>query len=271
MNLKEYNKIPAVSGLYQIINIVNNKMYIGSAVNLRRRIHKHYYELNKGVHVNEHLLRAFVKYGIENFEINFFTMAISHKELLEREKQAIIKYNVLQQGYNLMLDNSSYLTKLNKSSKHINDNIAISAKAVYGFDRFTGDLIYNCKSISDAARLVNTSSSNISRCCKHKLRFIKNTVWIYQKDYEPTKTYICATYVNKGVLFTEERRAKLIQRLVKERGIPVYVYDENLQLVSEHLSIREGELSYGINKDMLRYRLNTNKLHSGYYWKTNKL
>ena len=50
-------------GIYKIINIINNKFYVGSAVDLKRRKTRHFSELRKGKHNNRHLQAAWQKYG----------------------------------------------------------------------------------------------------------------------------------------------------------------------------------------------------------------
>lgn len=54
-------------GIYKIINIVNNKFYVGSAVDLKRRKTRHFSELRTGKHNNRHLQAAWVKYGERAF------------------------------------------------------------------------------------------------------------------------------------------------------------------------------------------------------------
>lgn len=54
-------------GIYKIINIVNNKFYIGSAVDLKRRKTRHFSELRNGKHRNIKLQRAWDKYGEHSF------------------------------------------------------------------------------------------------------------------------------------------------------------------------------------------------------------
>jgi group I intron endonuclease len=55
------------SGIYKIINVVNNKFYVGSAVDLRRRKTRHFSELRTGRHNNKHLQAAWNKYGEKSF------------------------------------------------------------------------------------------------------------------------------------------------------------------------------------------------------------
>ena len=50
-------------GIYKIINVINNKFYVGSAVDLKRRKARHFSELRTGKHNNRHLQAAWQKYG----------------------------------------------------------------------------------------------------------------------------------------------------------------------------------------------------------------
>lgn len=55
------------SGIYKIINVVNNKFYVGSAVDFKRRKRIHWWKLRRGDHVNKHLQSAWNKYGEKAF------------------------------------------------------------------------------------------------------------------------------------------------------------------------------------------------------------
>lgn len=54
-------------GVYQIINIVNNKSYIGSSINMRLRKNQHSNQLVKDKHPNKKLQNSFNKYKAINF------------------------------------------------------------------------------------------------------------------------------------------------------------------------------------------------------------
>ena len=56
-----------VRGIYKIINAVNNKFYVGSAVNFEKRKARHLWRLRRGDHINKHLQAAFNKYGESAF------------------------------------------------------------------------------------------------------------------------------------------------------------------------------------------------------------
>jgi len=54
-------------GIYKIINTINNKFYVGGAVDLKRRKARHFSELRMGKHNNRHLQAAWDKYGEQSF------------------------------------------------------------------------------------------------------------------------------------------------------------------------------------------------------------
>ena len=56
--------------IYQIKNKVNNKIYIGSTINLERRWENHIYQLKNNIHHSIKLQKAWNKYGEDNFEFS---------------------------------------------------------------------------------------------------------------------------------------------------------------------------------------------------------
>ena len=57
-----------ISGIYEIVNTVNGKRYIGSSVNIKTRWSQHRVRLSGGDHHCPPLQRAWVKYGSDAFE-----------------------------------------------------------------------------------------------------------------------------------------------------------------------------------------------------------
>lgn len=72
-------------GIYQIVNKVNGKRYVGSAVNFaaRWRVHKH--QLRHGKHHSVALQRAWDKYGEDSFGFSILERC-KRNDLLEREQ-----------------------------------------------------------------------------------------------------------------------------------------------------------------------------------------
>lgn len=75
-----------ISGVYGIINLINKKIYIGSAVDIvdnRWPLHKK--QLEKNIHYSKYLQNAWNKYGKENFSFEIIEEC-KKENLLEREQ-----------------------------------------------------------------------------------------------------------------------------------------------------------------------------------------
>lgn len=108
------------SGIYQILNLVNGKMYIGSSNNIERRIYDHGALLLNNRHHSIHLQRAFDKYGNENFDVNILEYC-EENILLEKEQYYL----------NLYLEADKYLT--GESDTFIKKGYNICPFAIKGF------------------------------------------------------------------------------------------------------------------------------------------
>lgn len=89
------------SGIYAIINEINNHIYIGSATNLRSRRNAHFGDLRRQSHRNLHLQRAFNKYGEDS--LNFHVVEIIEKNRLIDAEQKWIdffnpEYNIIKRA-----------------------------------------------------------------------------------------------------------------------------------------------------------------------------
>jgi group I intron endonuclease len=91
-------------GIYKIINVVNNKFYIGSAVSFRKRKARHFSELRNGKHNNRHLQAAWYKYGEQAFVFVVVETVEDRATLLDVENRWL-KHHVGQEYcYNIGRD-----------------------------------------------------------------------------------------------------------------------------------------------------------------------
>lgn len=91
-------------GIYKIINVVNNKFYVGSAVNLRKRKSRHFSELRMGRHNNRHLLAAWNKYGEQAFIFVVVEEVSDRALLLEAENRWLKDHVGKEYCYNIGTD-----------------------------------------------------------------------------------------------------------------------------------------------------------------------
>ena len=91
-----------MKGIYQIRNIINNKIYIGSSIDIERRWRKHKERLNKKTHHSPYLQNAWEKYGENSFVFVIKEETQNDKELIILEQKWIDeKFTYLREcGYN---------------------------------------------------------------------------------------------------------------------------------------------------------------------------
>lgn len=91
------------SGIYKIENLVNGKIYIGSATYLPKRWSTHKCMLKQGVHSNAHLQRAWTKYGEKAFRFCVVERVKVAKQLIAREQYWLDKLESYDpdKGYNI--------------------------------------------------------------------------------------------------------------------------------------------------------------------------
>lgn len=81
--------------IYKIQNKINNKLYVGSSRNYKKRWYFHLKDLRKNNHPNIYLQTDYNKYGEDNFEFSLiyeFPEKPSDLVLLKKEKDFINKY-----------------------------------------------------------------------------------------------------------------------------------------------------------------------------------
>lgn len=86
MNIKNLSEVPTCSGIYCFTNIENNKIYVGSARNLRKRLTHHLSNLRLNKHHSKHFQNAWNKYGEDSFEYKVIEFVDDISNLLIREQ-----------------------------------------------------------------------------------------------------------------------------------------------------------------------------------------
>jgi len=120
------------SGIYQIQNTLNDKCYIGSAMDLQKRWMGHLNDLYHERHHNRYLQRVFDKYGEEAFTFIVLEYVEEPETLIEREQYYL---NILNPEYNLAPTAGSQLgmrrtdeTRAKMSRAHRGKHLSIETK-----------------------------------------------------------------------------------------------------------------------------------------------
>lgn len=155
-------------GIYKIVNKINNKVYVGQAVDIKRRLSEHKsYSFNPNHNsYNYAIHRAIRKYGIENFSFEIIEEC-SIEQLDEREKYWIKQLNSQQLGYNMTEGGD---TTANHWDREINQ---------YTLE---GKYLKTYAAIRQAARETGIDHALIGRCCNHKVSHAGGYLWSYVEE-----------------------------------------------------------------------------------------
>lgn len=125
-----YRELKNKSGVYIFINNITNDLYVGSSINLSKRMVSYYYYTNSDKLSKSIIIRAMKKYGLENFSLGI-------KEFCEKDSQTCIAleqnwidyykptYNILSvagnsTGYKHKIETINKLKELLSKENHPN-------------------------------------------------------------------------------------------------------------------------------------------------------
>lgn len=115
--MKNIENLPETSGIYMVINLINNKKYIGQSINIKQRFlsnHQYDFKNPKNSSYNSKFYQALRKYGWENFAV--IVLNICKKEQLnEQEIYYIQKYDTFKNGYNSTLGGQNWTPNIHST------------------------------------------------------------------------------------------------------------------------------------------------------------
>ena len=88
-----------VIAIYKIICAANNRIYIGSSINVYKRWHNHRYELNNKKHHAPYLQHAWSKYGEDSFSFEIIEKLETNEFIIDREQFWMDYYNSYNPKY----------------------------------------------------------------------------------------------------------------------------------------------------------------------------
>lgn len=188
-----------------IKNLLNDKVYIGSSINLRRRLQVHISHLQKQIHHNKHLQAAFNKYGQKSFVYCVLEICEPIKDTILFLEQKYLDLNPEYNNATVAENNAGWhhteevCEKIRKANtgkcrplkkehkytpaKKLKNNNYINPdrlKPVYQYT-IDGKFIKKHKSASFAGRELNVIGTSINDVCRGK----QNSAYGYKWSYEP--------------------------------------------------------------------------------------
>lgn len=266
------------SGVYKIVNTLNNKVYIGSSVNIKSRKYSHFEQLSLNNHHSSHLQRAYNKYGKENFKLEIIEcvekladIEIFKRILLTREQYWINLFKSYDRnfGYNISPTAGSPLGV--KQTEETRRKVGLaslgrSTKKVLNTD--TGE-VFN--SITEAARTYNISNSKIGEVCNGIRKTTAGFKWEFLTDTDKVIEHRIHTEEFKNKISTHNRGKKLAEehRLkIKETRNRLRKRVVNITTGEVFCSLSEAAKVYNIDSSAIGYacRGTKRKTAGGCYW-----
>lgn len=243
------------SGIYMFKNKINDKCYIGQSINLYKRLREHisWFNKEKGDTV---IHRAFIKYGISNFEIQILEKLEYYEgikvELDELEKKYIQEYDSYNNGYNSTLGGDAGVLGLKMTEEQ---RIKVRKNAIIGnrkrcisiyVEDLVDHILYRFISLSSASERLNIVRSNLSRAARGKYKILKQryivayTLDELKERREYVKSHPEASSAGKFKKGDPRCVGKKPFRHRKSHICPEY----QKEMIREHHSIYEYELYY---------------------------
>lgn len=123
----------SVAGIYQIKNIVNGHIYIGSTIDFKKRWKAHKQELRTGSHHSIHLQRAWNMYGENAFEFSVLCEVDDTSSLLDVEQayldECAPEYNICSKAGSPLGVKHTDETKRKLSEAHKGKQMSEEARA----------------------------------------------------------------------------------------------------------------------------------------------
>lgn len=214
---KNYQNDSNKSGVYQIRNIINGKVYIGSTKCFKVRASQHESALKKGYHGNKHLLASWNKYGSENFVFEIVEIIEESIDLIREKEQAYINsfLSDWSQCYNLDKKTNRCQTTWSK-----NPDVTIRKKRVNMIKKWATDTAYRERMSGQNSPSYGKSLSPEQK--EKLLNVLRGNKWNQNRIHsQETKTKMSLAQMKRGI--PEAMRVAQKKALTGRKQTPEHV------------------------------------------------
>lgn len=118
--------------VYMVLNVKNNKMYIGSTVNYEKRYRSHINGLRGLYHDNKKMEKEFHEFGEESFKFRVLCVTKSKEERFGIEESIIQTLKTYEHGYNLTMDGRGKYILSDETREKMRNNTLGESNPFYG-------------------------------------------------------------------------------------------------------------------------------------------
>lgn len=222
-NLIKCKELLDSKGVYQIINTVTQKKYIGSTTqNFRKRCWQHRTELNRKNHKNLHLQRSYDKYGPNVFLFDIIKV-IDKDEAIREEEQLLLNLYKKEDLYNI-----------NTNAMIPTDEITI-AKRTIGIKKATRERMKRYHMWLNKEKL----DSYFSEKELHWFNKLKNP---WNKNKKLSKEHILKLKTVERKITKEGLEKKKLAHRLNSPCIEVYLEDHLLAIFRSPIDLQEHSM-----------------------------
>lgn len=215
-----------MQGIYFIKNIINNKLYIGSSIDIELRLHTHFKNLENNKHSNKYLQKAYNKYS----KINFISGILEVTENIERNDLFNLEFKYINNYNKKELYNLNF-----KNQYSISESLC---KETFILD-LQGNVLKYFESIKEASEYLNSkyqiNTTNTSAIILNKYRVV--TKDFYEKELNlilSWRNYKVKNEIYKSYYKYDNLLNKWIVKY-KDELIGIFEEEDNAIKISKHL------------------------------------
>ena len=226
---------------------INGKSYIGLTTNLKVRI-KNYLS---NIYSNHYICRTINKYDDNDIIFSILCYCSTIEELKEKEKQYIIQYNTLENGYNLTSGGDYCI--VSEETKEKMSNSQKNKKSVYFYNVEKKEIELEFNSINESARYFNCNPTTIFASLRNNTIFKKLYKISYKKDDEGFVSKI--NHKNKQIMKGNKNSIKYTWTLIFDNG-KIFKKDSLIELRKCCPEIKESSfrrIAENKMKDITKY------------------
>lgn len=247
-----------ITGVYSITNTVNGRIYVGSSLDITKRISAHKSALKRGDHHSVTLQRSFDKYGTDNFV--FKTELICSGENRVMYEQVLMDYhNSTDSSLGFNMTKYAHAPSPSKFTDEMRSNMSKAQRAMAKKYNFNGEML--CLSeISEITKVpakllssrVVDSGMSLEEAISKPMR-VFSTSYMYLEDHTTPKA-LCEKY--------NKKLSVVISRLSKgwtiDRAMNTEAQDNKITEITYcgiTLNTSQWAKKIQISQSLLRYRL----------------
>jgi hypothetical protein len=200
--------MPALSGVYEIVNTKTGMRYVGSSINMQQRRQQHMHDLRNGVHCNPYLQNSYNIHGEGEFQFNVIETA--PKNSIREMEQSLIDESDFDSLYNIATKVSEYRTGKRKPQK--------TSKIVGYFPVFLSTETEEVIPFPDGIRLALKTANAGLGLFGEKMRIEDRIVFLSNVAFEAARIVMPKPYISKVEAVVLRPRCK---KLDGRRGGPV--------------------------------------------------